>query len=140
MRVILDSNILLVIIGKKSRYRPIWTAFINGKFELGLTPEIMLEYEEVLNEHSAQGAFELVANIFAESPDVVFKHIYYQWNAISVDPDDNKFFDAAVACNVDYLVTNDTHFDVIKNLGFPRINLIKAEEFLQLVADSTQPL
>jgi hypothetical protein len=37
MRVITDSNILLVAIGKNSRFRPVWTAFINGKFEIELT-------------------------------------------------------------------------------------------------------
>lgn len=138
MRVVLDSNILLVAIGKNSRFRPIWFAFINGEFELGLTQDILLEYEEVLQEHSAPGAFTIISNIFAESPDVLFKHIYYQWNAIAADPDDNKFFDAAVACNVDYLVTNDAHFNTVKSLDFPKINICSADEFLQVLLDKNK--
>ena len=29
----------------------------------------------------------------------------------------------------DYLVTNDKHFDVLKNKSFPLINILNAEEF-----------
>lgn len=43
MRVVLDSNVLLVAIGKRSRYRPIWNAFVEGKFEIGLCQEILHE-------------------------------------------------------------------------------------------------
>lgn len=71
--------------------------------------------------------------IFVDSPDVIYKRISYRWNAITADPDDNKFFDAAVASNADYLVTNDNHFDQVKNLPFPKVNIISAEEFLLLV-------
>jgi putative PIN family toxin of toxin-antitoxin system len=133
MRVILDSNVLLVAIGRKSRFRPIWDAFVQAKIQLGLTQEILQEYEEVLQEHSAPGAFDIISNIFAESPDVVFKHIYYQWNVIAADPDDNKFFDAAVACNADFLVTNDVHFNIVKTIEFPKVNICSADDFLQIL-------
>lgn len=59
--------------------------------------EILFEYEEVLQEHAALGSDGVVLQIFAESPDVLYKQVYYQWNAVTIDPDDNKFFDAAVA-------------------------------------------
>lgn len=136
MTVILDSNVLLVAIGKLSRFRPIWNAFMQGKFQIGVTQEILNEYEEVLQEHSAPGAFEIVANIFAESPDVIFKHIYYRWNLITADPDDNKFFDAAVSCNADYLVTNDSHFNIVKDLKFPAVQICSANEFLELLRNN----
>lgn len=68
MLVVLDSNVLLVAIGKRSRFRPIWSAFIEGKFEIGLCQEILHEYEEVIGEHGAPGAFEIIANILTESP------------------------------------------------------------------------
>jgi predicted nucleic acid-binding protein len=42
--------------------------------------------------------------IFIESPDIIHQHVYYNWNLIKADPDDNKFFDIAVAANADYLV------------------------------------
>jgi len=71
--------------------------------------------------------------IFIESPDIVTQKIYYNWNAISSDPDDNKFFDIAVAADVDYLVTNDRHFDIIKAITFPKVTIISAEDFLRIL-------
>lgn len=133
MKVVLDSNVLLVAIGKRSRYHPIWRTFLSFKYQLVLTDEIVLEYEEILQEHGAPGADEIVLEIFIESPDIVYKRIYYNWHAITADADDNKFFDAAVAANADYLVTNDGHFNEARKLSFPKVNIVSADEFLQIV-------
>jgi len=48
-------------------------------------------------------------------------------------PDDNKFTDAYIAANADYLVTNDAHFNEVKNISFPPVNVISADEFLEIV-------
>ena len=34
MKVVLDSNVLLVALGRKSRYRAIWEAFADGKYQM----------------------------------------------------------------------------------------------------------
>jgi len=39
---------------------------------------------------------------FVESPDVIYQRIFYNWNLITTDPDGNKYYDAAVAGNVDF--------------------------------------
>ena len=114
MIVVLDSNVLLVAIGKRSKYRPIWDKFVAGAYRLIISEEILHEYEEILIEHSAPGIADLVSETFVESPDITYQRIYYNWNVITSDPDDNKFFDAAVAGDVDYLVTDDGHFDQAK--------------------------
>jgi|GEM_PF-1037140 len=54
MKIVLDSNVLLVAIGKKSKYRPIWDAFIEGKYQLILSEDILHEYEEILLQHTNQ--------------------------------------------------------------------------------------
>lgn len=133
MRVVLDSNVLLVAIGRRSKFRPIWNSFLNGEYKIIVSEEILHEYEEILNEHSAPGAAGWVLEIFIESPEVIYQRIYYSWNAISSDPDDNKFFDVAVAGAADYLVTNDSHFNEVKNLDFPRVKLLTAEKFLAII-------
>ncbi len=132
MKVVLDSNVLLVAIGRKSQYRPIWQAFLNSNYQLIISEEIIHEYEEILHEHSAPGAAELVMEILTESPDVIYKRIYYTWDVIKSDPDDNKFFDAAVAGDVDYLVTNDAHFKEASNIDFPQIDIISVDDFLEV--------
>lgn len=70
---------------------------------------------------------------FVESPDIIFQRIYYSWNVISTDPDDNKFFDVAVAGGAHYLVTNDAHFNEAKRIPFPQISIVSADEFLGII-------
>lgn len=61
--------------------------------------------------------------------------MYYNWNLITVDPDDNKFTDAYIAANADYLVTNDAHFNEAKKIPFPSVNIISADEFLEVLKE-----
>ena len=136
MRVVLDTNILLQAIAHNSRLRPIWNAFLNEVFELHLTTAILLEYEELLSQKASEKAAAFVVSAIGNAPNVRFIAIYYNWNAITTDPDDNKFFDAAVAANANYLVTNDNHFNEVKTLVFPKISIISADEFLKLLANS----
>jgi uncharacterized protein len=133
MKVVIDSNVLLVAIGKTSKYKLIWSAFIEGKYQLIISEDVIHEYEEVLKAYSAPGVAEIVLEIFIESPDIVFKRIYYSWNVITSDPDDNKFFDVAAAANADYLVTNDAHFKEAEKLSFPKVTIISADMFLDIV-------
>ena len=140
MRIVLDSNVLLVAVGKRSLYRPIWDAFISGEFQLIISEDIVHEYEEILSLYSSKNIARLVMEIFLESPDVIFQRVYYNWNAITSDPDDNKFFDIAVAASAHYIVTNDAHFNVLKSLLFPFVKIISADDFLKLVLQNKNPL
>jgi predicted nucleic acid-binding protein len=58
---------------------------------------------------------------------------YYHWQLIKQDPDDNKFADCAIAANADYLVTNDKHFNVLKQIQFPKLTVITAQKWLDMV-------
>jgi putative PIN family toxin of toxin-antitoxin system len=118
MRVVIDTNILLQAIAHGSRLRPIWTAFLNEVFSLHLTSAILLEYEELLAQKTSEAVAKSIISLLSKAPNAHLTTIYYRWNMIKNDPDDNKFFDAAIAANADYLVTNDTHFNQVKNLPF----------------------
>lgn len=52
---------------------------------------------------------------------------------ISADPDDNKFIDAYLTAQADYLVTTDKHFNEIKDLKYPPINIVSPDEFLEIL-------
>jgi len=133
MKIVLDSNVLLIALGKKSRFKPIWDGFVDGKYQLIISDEIAYEYQEILAQYSAAGVAEKVSEVFVESPDIIFQQIYYKWDVIKGDPDDNKFFDIAVAAHADYIVTNDAHFNSAKLLAFPSVKIISAEDFLKVV-------
>ncbi|HRP55276.1 PIN domain-containing protein [Agriterribacter sp.] len=45
MKIVIDSNVLLVAVGKRSRFRPIWQAFLNGDYQIVISEEIIHEYD-----------------------------------------------------------------------------------------------
>ena len=55
----------------------------------------------------------------------------FRFNLIVADPDDNKFVDCAIVANAEYIVSQDTHFDVLKEIEFPKVNVIRIEEFAE---------
>lgn len=94
-----------------------------------LSKDIVHAYGEILLEHAAPQAAAPVMEIFPEFPDIIYKRVYYYWNAITQDADDNKFFDIAIAANADYLVTIDAHFNEAKELSFPTSLLYHSTNF-----------
>jgi predicted nucleic acid-binding protein len=47
MKVVLDTNVLLVSIPKKSKYRAIFDALIDGHFNAVISNDILSEYVEI---------------------------------------------------------------------------------------------
>lgn len=45
----------------------------------------------------------------------------------------DKFVDCAFAANATYIVSNDKHYDVLKEIDFPKILVLKLQEFLGLL-------
>jgi putative PIN family toxin of toxin-antitoxin system len=128
-RVVIDTNVLLVAFGRQSRYRWIADLLANERFTLLVSTEIMLEYEEVFLRR--QPAFQaLAALIFLkEAPMTQLVEVWFRWDLIHADPDDNKFVDCAIAGGADAIVTEDAHFSVLKNLPFPQMNVLSVQEF-----------
>lgn len=48
---------------------------------------------------------------------------------IQADPDDNKFVDCAVCSNAEYIVSNDAHFRVLKQIGWPKLSVIVIDDY-----------
>ncbi|MEL7535305.1 MAG: putative toxin-antitoxin system toxin component, PIN family [Bacteroidota bacterium] len=131
MNVVLDTNVLVVAISSKSIYRPIFDAFIEEKFQLCVTTDILMEYEEILGQFFGKILAQTILQLIETAPNVHFLTRYYKWSLIKGDADDNKFSDCAIAGGAEYLVSNDKHFNALKKLEFPKINLVKAGEFLE---------
>jgi uncharacterized protein len=129
LRIVLDTNILLVSISSRSLYHWIFQKLLNGEFELYVTTEILMEYEEIIASKYNEKVAKDVLRALLKLPNVHRQLIYYHWNLIYLDPDDNKFVDCAVSANAHYLVSNDRHFRVLKEIPFPRIEVLKIDEF-----------
>ena len=130
MRVVIDTNVLLISIAKKSPYRPIFDAITNGDIKLVITNEILSEYAEILASRANSLVAVNITDFLSKSTHVERVDVYYQWNLIEVDRDDNKFVDCAIAGNAKYIVTNDKHFNVLADIPFPKVDIISSEDFL----------
>jgi uncharacterized protein len=133
MKAVLDTNVLAVIISRKSRFFPIWQSLRNGGFELLVTNQMLAEYEEIIGNHLSEEIARNVLDGLELLPNVVFLSKYFYWNLIVHDPDDDKFVDCAIAGGADYLVTDDKHFDVLKTTPFPKVAVLSPDEFLEIV-------
>lgn len=128
--IVLDTNCPIVSLSRKSPYYSIWKDFREGKYVLCITNEIIAEYEEKICEKmSPEIAANVITAILARD-NVRRLNPAYKFHLIEADPDDNKFVDCAIHANAKYIVTNDHHFDVLKQIDFPKVNVIDIDSFL----------
>ena len=133
MIIVLDTNNLLKIVPIHSKFYWIYESIKTGKITLALSNDILSEYEEILsNFYSPKLAIYTIFTIL-NLPGLVRQDIYFKWSLITKDYDDNKFVDCAVACNADYIISNDKHFNELKKIDFPKINCLTIEEFSKLL-------
>jgi len=131
--VVVDTNVLLVSISDRSRYYWLYDLILDGKIQIAFTPDILIEYEEQISKHWSPSVALNVIRSLTEILTSKFVLIYYNLGLITVDPDDNKFVDCAFASNADYIITNDNHFSILKNIGFPSIPVLKLDELRALL-------
>ena len=51
--VVLDTNALIQTLPSRSRYHKIWTDFLEGRYCMCVSNEILSEYEEILSVHAS---------------------------------------------------------------------------------------
>lgn len=135
MKIVLDTNILWVSISRRSKTHWVIDELIKGTFTLCVTTDILDEYEEIISQKLSSETAKSIMELLDNLPNVEYITKYYRWELIEQDYDDNKFSDCAIACNAHYLATNDTHFNILKRIAFPKVNVINVDEF-RLVIDT----
>ena len=128
MKLVIDTNILVSSLSRHSVYHWLIQDLLEGKFDLYITNEILLEYEEILKSKYAPSVAHYFILALKELPNVYFTHVYYRWELLK-DKDDNKFVDCYVAANAEYLLTHDSGFKQLKFVPFPKINTVSLDEF-----------
>lgn len=133
MRVVLDTNALLKSIGLKSALRPIFDALLLGNYTLVVSTSILLEYEEILTERNGAFVSNTTLAAILSLDNLVRQRISYNFQLVTQDPDDDKFVNAYVAGQADYLVTDDRHFRQLLALQFPQVRVVGAAEFMEVL-------
>ena len=129
VRVVLDTNILIAIIGKKSPFRWVFNKVISGDLILCISNEILLEYREILEQKNGIEVAENVSDFIAVHPFVERVDIFFNFHLIAPDRDDDKFVDCAIAAGAHCIVSNDHHFRILKTIDFPKVQVLTLQEF-----------
>ena len=134
MTVCLDTGVFLQIFGRKQPFHPILRALLDGRLTLAVSTEILLEYQEIITRLSGTERWRDVAALLELLSQLhgIIRHIepQFRFNVISIDPDDNKFCDCAIAAEANFMVAEDNHFDVLKSAGY-KPKPVKPDEFIR---------
>ncbi len=128
MRIVIDTNILLACIGRKSPYNLIFQKIIKKEIFLCVSNSILEEYEEILERRASHDVATNVIKTLLKLENGLRFDPRYNWDLIEHDPDDDKFVDCYVASNANFLVTNDKHFNILANIPFPPVNVIDIDD------------
>jgi len=134
MRAVLDTNVLISgVIATGVPHELLGKGF-DHEYQIVTSVETLTEFRETLlkyperfqmDEDEVQQEVETI-RCFAEfvDPDESI-------TAVQRDPDDDKFLEAAVAGDVDYLVSGDTHLLDIES--FRGIDIVEPRTFYELL-------
>ena len=136
LRVVLDTNVVLNALSSKLPYRGILQTLLSGKYELCVTTEILLEYEEKIAEFYSQPTATILLDALTMSSHVQKTEVFFRFNVIA-DLDDNKFMDCAFASNAHYLVSDDKSFRALQSLDFPKIEVLTLDEFSRMLTEAS---
>ena len=129
-RLVLDTNCLPMSVSPRSPYHHIWTDFVEGKVEWCVSTEVLSEYTEILTEKTSEWFAETVVDAIVNNEQTVRVSPTFFFNLIQSDPDDNKFVDCAICGNAEFIVSNDSHFNVLKRIDWPKLSVIRIEEYI----------
>jgi putative PIN family toxin of toxin-antitoxin system len=133
LKVVIDTNCLRASIPPKSPFYQLYLDFKNQKYKWFVSTEILLEYEEIITSTYSEKTAKIILHQLVIAPNVEFSEPAFKWRLIENDLDDNKFADLAISVGADYLVTNDSDFNIFQSIDFPKLNVISLEKFLEIL-------
>ena len=72
--------------------------------------KILNENEEMLEQLTGKEMTKLTLDVILNNLYISFLTLYYKFNLIKSDPNDNKFLNYAVIANAKFIMTEDRHF------------------------------
>jgi putative PIN family toxin of toxin-antitoxin system len=132
-KIVLDTNCLIASLSRHSEYYSVWKGFQTGKYILCVSNDILEEYQEIIALKTSPEVARNVVNLLLKSKNVELVTPYFKFWLIEADHDDDKFVNCAFAANATYIVSNDKHFDILERIQFPRLLVLKLQQFLQLL-------
>ena len=129
MKVVVDTNVLLVCISPRSDAHWLWQALLAAGFELFVTNDVLEEYAEIVGKEMGQEVADAALDLLTDLPNVHLIQKYFLWQLVEADPDDNKFLDCAIAAGARFLVSEDRHLRIIEKYTYFGVELVTLKTF-----------
>ena len=129
MRVVIDTNILLPSLSPRSSMHWLFKEILDEKLILCVTTDILNEYAEIFERKLGSKTAAAFLDLITTLPNLVLIEKYYFWQAIDIDPDDNKFVDCAVSARAKFLITDDTDFNDLRRNPLFETEVVRFNEF-----------
>lgn len=128
-KIVLDTNVFLVSLPSQHQYHWIFQSIIQDKFDLCISTDILLEYQEIVSLRYGLDRTDITLDFLLLLPNVKLTTPFFRYPLIESDPSDNKFVECAIMAGADFIVSNDRHFQILKKIEFPPVKVLKYEEF-----------
>ena len=109
-----------------------WQRILSGEVSLCVNTDIMKEYEEMITLKTTPEIGRNVVEAIAHLSTTHYQEIYVHFALIEEDKDDNKFVDCAIASDAQYIVSNDSHFNILKSIEWPKVVVLKLKEYFSM--------
>mgnify|MGYP001615053912 CR=1 FL=1 len=133
MKAVLDMNVFISDLFWEGNFcSQIISKWRMGKFQLISSKEIIEELVKTLNNFNismSEDAIQEWINLIIKNAILVESS--EKLEIIKEDPSDNKFLEAAIAGNANFIISQDKHFLKLKE--YRSIKIIKPEEALIII-------
>jgi len=132
IKAVLDTNVVISGIFWKGTPFEILKAWQEQRFHLVISVPILQEYGRVLAEMAGERTSPVLHSILEliELHSEMVEAISFGRRVCS-DPDDDKFLEAAVTANADYVVSGDAALLRLRN--HQEIQIVRPAQFLKLL-------
>lgn len=130
MKVCVDTNVLLQARAISHPFSVILDAFVFGRMQWVISNSIVNEYQEIISQRCGPVAWTSMSLLLQnlETRSIIERVIpHFQFQVVIDDPDDNNFTDCAIAAHADYVITEDKHFEPLRNAGYKPQPITPAE-------------
>jgi len=139
MILCLDTNTVVQALPEHHTFHPILEAWVAGNVTWAVSTPILLEYQEVITRLSGPSRWRKLTRLMdlAEitSGNLLRVTPTFNFQVVTVDPDDNIFTDCAITASADFLITEDHDFAPLRTAGY-KPQPISPQEFILRFIDS----
>ena len=129
MKIVIDTNVLISGVFFGGAPRRVLDAVIDSKVSAFASPEIVEEYQEIVEEMISRKQGRMNRNLLDPLLQRVTIILPVKKAAVCRDPDDNKFLDCARDSKALYIVSGDKDLLVLEH--YENTDIITAKEFCE---------